>query len=60
MKNIIYIISLILIATSVVFVIQYPDSQRLNLIAGVLTMFGFSMNIGAFLMTSKTFNAKNI
>ena len=53
MKNILYIISLILISISIVFILQFPDSGRMNLIAGVLTVIGFSTNASAFFMSKK-------
>ena len=49
MKNTLYIISLILLAISIFLIIEFPESNRLNLIAGVITMFGFSLNVVAFL-----------
>ena len=58
MKNTLYIISLILLAISIFLIIEFPESNRLNLIAGVITMFGFSLNVVAFL-SKKTVN-KNV
>jgi hypothetical protein len=52
-KNLIYIVSLILITASIFLIIEYPNSGRLNLIAGVTIMIGLIMNIGGFLLTKK-------
>ena len=49
MKNTLYIISLILLAIAIFLIIEFPESNGLNLIAGVITMFGFSLNVAAFL-----------
>ena len=48
-KNILYITSLILLAIAIFLIIEFPESNRLSLIAGVLIMFGFSFNLIAFL-----------
>ena len=48
MKNTLYIISLILLTIAIFLIIEFPKSNRLNLIAGVITMFGFSLNVVAF------------
>ena len=48
-KNILYVISLILLAIAIFLIIEFPESNRLSLIAGVITMFGFSFNVAAFL-----------
>ena len=48
-KNILYVISLILLAIAIFLIIEFPESNRLSLIAGVITMFGFSLNMVAFL-----------
>ncbi len=48
MKNILYITSLIIILVSVFLIIQYPESGRINLIAGGLFPIGFILNILGF------------
>ena len=50
MKNIIYITSLLIILVSVFLMIQYPESGRMNLIAGGLFPIGFILNILGFRM----------
>lgn len=53
MKNILYIISIILIAISIILILEFPDSQRMNLIAGFSTILGFIVNASAFFMSNK-------
>ena len=53
MKNIIYTASLLIILLSVFLMIQYPESGRMNLIAGGLFPIGFIMNILGFRMHTK-------
>jgi hypothetical protein len=48
MKNILYITSLIIILVSVFLIIQYPESGRINLIAGGLFPIGFILNVLGF------------
>lgn len=50
MKNIIYITSLLIILVSVFLMIQYPESGRLNLIAGALFPIGIVLNFLGFRM----------
>ena len=49
-KNTLYIISLILLATVIFLIVEFPESNRINLIAGIISMFGFALNVTAFLM----------
>lgn len=49
-NNLLYVISLIIIAASIILVVKYPDSGRANLIAGALTVVGFALNIAVFTM----------
>jgi len=56
MKNILYIISIILISISIILILQFPDSQRMNLIAGFSTILGFIVNASAFFMSKKYSN----
>lgn len=60
MKNILYIVSLILIAISIILILQFPDSQRMNLIAGFSTILGFIVNASAFFMSKKVQANRNI
>lgn len=48
--NLIYIISLIVLAVSIILVVGYPNSGRIHLIAGALTAIGFALNIAGFTM----------
>ena len=48
MKNLIYISSLILIGISIILLIEYPNSGRMNLIAGAITFLGFTLNIAGY------------
>ncbi len=48
MKNTIYILSLILILVSVVLIVVYPESGRMNLIAGGLFPIGILLNVLVF------------
>jgi uncharacterized membrane protein len=50
MKNIIYITSLLIILVSVFLMIQYPESGRMNLIAGGLFPIGILLNVLVFRM----------
>ncbi|MHC1703945.1 MAG: hypothetical protein AB9846_08555 [Tenuifilaceae bacterium] len=49
-NNLIYILSLIFLAGSVFLVVTYPNSGRIYLIAGGLTLIGFALNILGFVM----------
>lgn len=50
MKNTIYITSLLIIIVSVFLMIQYPESGRINLIAGGLFPIGIVLNFLGFRM----------
>jgi len=52
-NNLIYILSLIILAASIFLVVVYPNSSRMHLIAGFLTVIGFSLNIGGFVMKNR-------
>jgi len=54
MEKLLYPISLLLLAIAIYLLIEYPTSQRMSLIAGALTMFGFILNIAAFSNTKKS------
>ncbi len=53
MKNILHIISLVIIATSIVLIIEYPNYQRIQLIAGGLAFLGFVLNISGYTVRDK-------
>jgi len=53
MKNTIYILSLVFLAISIFLILNYPNSGRMNVIAGGLTFFGFLFNIAGFLLSNK-------
>ena len=53
MKNGIYISSLILIGISIFLLVEYPNSGRMSLIAGVMTFAGFAMNIAGYGLNKK-------
>ena len=52
-NSLLYIISLIILVISIVLVIEYQNSGRIQLIAGLLTMIGFAMNIAGFAMKKR-------
>ena len=58
-KNLIYIASLILIAISIVVVIEYPNSNRMELIAGMTAALGIGLNVAGFLLPKKTIPINN-
>ena len=43
-----YILSLIILIVAIILVVENPDSGRIQLIAGGITMLGFSLNIFSF------------
>ena len=53
MKNSVYITSLVIIAISIVLIIEYPNSGRMQLIAGGLVSLGFALNIAGFSLKNK-------
>jgi hypothetical protein len=53
MKNALYVISLVIIAISIVLIIEYPNYQRMQLIAGGLVFLGFVLNISGFSLKDK-------
>jgi hypothetical protein len=53
MKNSVYITSLVIIAISIVLIIEYPNYQRMQLIAGGLVFLGFALNIAGFSLKNK-------
>jgi hypothetical protein len=53
MKNTSYIISLILISVSIFLLIEYPNSNRMSLFAGIFTAIGFALNIVGFILSNE-------
>lgn len=54
MKNILFITGLILILTSILLLIEFSNSQRLSLIAGMILPIGLTLNILGFVLKPKT------
>jgi uncharacterized membrane protein len=52
-NHLLYIISLVILTASIFFVVEYQNSQRLQLIAGLLIIIGVAMNITAFAMKKR-------
>ena len=46
----IYLLSIILLICSFILVVEYPNAQRTQLIAGGLAFIGFLLNITGFAM----------
>lgn len=53
MKNIFFIIGLALIMTSILLLIEFYDSQRMSLIAGMILPIGLTFNILGFVLKPK-------
>jgi hypothetical protein len=49
-NNLIYILSLIIIATAIFLIVVYENTGRIQLIAGGLTLGGFLLNIAGFVL----------
>ncbi len=54
MKNILFITGLILILTSVLLVLEFSNSNRMSLIAGMIMPIGLTFNILGFTLKSRT------
>jgi|GEM_PF-367732 len=50
MKNLLYILSLVLIMLSIFIILELPESGRMALIAGTSAMAGFILNIVSFIL----------
>jgi len=50
MKNTVYILSLAILAISIFLILNYPDSGRINLIAGGLAFIGLLLNVAGFML----------
>lgn len=44
----IYILSLIFLLVSIIIVVEFPYTQRIQLIAGLITFLGFGLNIVSY------------
>ncbi|SEA54891.1 hypothetical protein SAMN05443667_105203 [Flavobacterium gillisiae] len=53
MKNIIYFISLIVLGTAIFLIIEYPESGRIQGIAGAVLIIGLTLNIIGYLFKSR-------
>lgn len=53
MKNSVYLTSLVIIALSMVLIIEYPNSGRMQLIAGGSISLGFALNVAGFSLKIK-------
>jgi len=53
MRNTIYIVSLVLFAILIFLILNYPNSGRLEVIAGGLVAIALLLNITAFLSSKK-------
>lgn len=51
MLKFIYPVSLLTIATAMYLIVTYPDSGRMNMIAGGLFALGFILNIVGYFVT---------
>jgi len=49
-NNLLYIISLVILIGSIFLAVEYQNSGRIQVIAGLLTIIGFAMNITGFAM----------
>jgi len=47
--SLMYALSLLIILISMVLIVQFPESGRMSLIAGVLFVPGLGLNLAAFL-----------
>lgn len=53
MKNIFFILGLVLILASILLLIEFSDSQRMSLIAGMILPFGLTFNVIGFVLKPK-------
>jgi len=52
-NNLLYIISLVILIGSIFLAVEYQNSGRIQVIAGLLTIIGFAMNITGFAMKKR-------
>ncbi len=52
-NNLLYIISLVTLIGSIFLAVEYQNSGRIQVIAGLLTIIGFAMNITGFAMKKR-------
>jgi len=50
LSNLLYIVSLIVLVVSIFLAVEYPNSGRIQMIAGGIALIGFSLNIAGFAM----------
>ena len=48
-NNLFYLLSVIILISSIFLIVKYPESGQFNLIAGGLVLTGFSINLVSFL-----------
>jgi len=48
-----YIFSLVILTIAILMVVLYPEINRVQAIAGGLTMVGFSLNIAGFVLKKR-------
>ena len=53
MKNMFFILGLVLIIVSILLLIEFSDSQRMSLIAGMILSFGLTFNVLGFVLKPK-------
>ncbi|MEG0698300.1 hypothetical protein [Algoriella sp.] len=53
MKNIFFILGLVLILASILLLIEFPDSNRMSMIAGATTAIGLTFNVVGFILKPK-------
>ena len=47
-SNLLYIVSLIVLVVSIFIAVEYPNSGRIQMIAGGIALIGFALNIAGF------------
>ena len=53
MTNALYIFGIVVIAISIVLIIEYPNYQRVQLIAGGFVVLGFVLNVTGYSLKDK-------
>lgn len=53
MQKLIYPLSLVAFAIVFFLIVNYPDSGRMQLIAGMLTVIGFTLNMVGYLLAKR-------
>jgi|LakMenE18May11ns_1017448.scaffolds.fasta_scaffold8399706_1 membrane-bound ClpP family serine protease len=52
-NHLIYLLSLIMLIGSIFIVLEYKDSQRMQMLAGFMIIIGIAMNITGFAMKKR-------